>query len=103
MCHACGYIGQRSERAEFRCTNDESGVSEYQADLNAAANIAGRVDPWRACLGNRRAMTSWKAKLSNGRKIEDFPRRHRTGVLLTAPQSRERSAKTAQMTLVEWN
>ncbi len=45
-CHACGHIGKRSEQAEFRCTNSECWVSEYQADLNAVANVAGRVDPW---------------------------------------------------------
>lgn len=49
-CYVCGHIGQRSSQAEFRCTNADCWVSEYQADSNAAANIAGRVDPWeRAC------------------------------------------------------
>ena len=46
-CHACGHIGQRSSQAEFECTNDDCWVSEFQADINAAVNIAGRVDPWR--------------------------------------------------------
>ncbi len=45
-CHACGHIGRRSEQAEFGCMNADCWVSEYQADLNAAANIASRVDPW---------------------------------------------------------
>lgn len=45
-CHACGHLGSRSSQAAFRCTNDECWVSEYQADINAAANIAGRLDPW---------------------------------------------------------
>ena len=44
-CHACGHLGQRSEQAEFRCTNSVCWVTEYQADINAAANIAGRLDP----------------------------------------------------------
>lgn len=49
-CHACGHIGRRSSQAEFRCTNADCWVSEYQADLNAASNIAGRVDPWGESL-----------------------------------------------------
>ncbi|MGB9964124.1 RNA-guided endonuclease TnpB family protein [Halobacterium hubeiense] len=45
-CHACGNLGRRSAQAEFRCTNSECWVTEYQADINAAANIAGRLNPW---------------------------------------------------------
>ncbi|NKE38068.1 IS200/IS605 family element transposase accessory protein TnpB [Natronococcus sp. JC468] len=45
-CHACGHIGRRGSQAEFTCTNAECWVTEYQADINAAANIAGRFDPW---------------------------------------------------------
>ncbi|TKR26495.1 transposase [Natronomonas salsuginis] len=44
-CHACGHLGSRSSQAEFRCTNAECWVSEYQADINAAANIAGHLNP----------------------------------------------------------
>jgi putative transposase len=46
ICHACGEIGTRPKQAEFRCTNNDCWVSVYQADINAAANIAGRLDPW---------------------------------------------------------
>lgn len=49
-CHACGHIGSRSSQAAFRCTNEECWVSEYQADINAAANIASRVNPWGESL-----------------------------------------------------
>ncbi|ELY42719.1 RNA-guided endonuclease TnpB family protein [Natronorubrum tibetense] len=45
-CHACGHIGSRGSQAEFKCTNSKCWITEYQADINAAANIAGRVDPW---------------------------------------------------------
>ncbi|SDY53361.1 RNA-guided endonuclease TnpB family protein [Halobellus clavatus] len=45
-CHACGRLGQRSQQAEFVCPYDDCHISEFQADINAAANIAGRVDPW---------------------------------------------------------
>ncbi|RRJ28503.1 RNA-guided endonuclease TnpB family protein [Halocatena pleomorpha] len=49
-CHACGHLGSRSSQASFRCTNDECWVSKYQADINAAANIAGRLNPWGESL-----------------------------------------------------
>jgi putative transposase len=49
-CHECGHIGSRSSQAAFRCTNDDCWVSVYQADINAAANIAGRLDPWGESL-----------------------------------------------------
>ena len=49
-CHACGHLGSRSSQAAFRCTNPECWVSEYQADINAAANIAGRLNPWGESL-----------------------------------------------------
>jgi putative transposase len=49
-CHACGHLGSRSSQAAFRCTNGECWVTEYQADINAAANIAGRLDPWGESL-----------------------------------------------------
>jgi len=45
-CHACGRLGRRSEQAEFMCLYDDCHVSKFQADINAAANIARRVDPW---------------------------------------------------------
>ncbi|MDG5820192.1 transposase [Natronococcus sp. A-GB7] len=41
-CHACGEEGTRPQQATFRCSNDDCWVSEYQADLNAALNIADR-------------------------------------------------------------
>jgi IS605 OrfB family transposase len=49
-CHACQHVGYRSEQAEFRCSNVECWVSEYQADINAAVNIADRLDPWGESL-----------------------------------------------------
>ena len=45
-CHECGHIGRRAAQAEFVCTNDECHVTEFQADINAAASIAKRVNPW---------------------------------------------------------
>jgi putative transposase len=49
-CHACGHLGYRRRQATFRCTNDGCWVTEYQADINAAANIAGRLNPWGESL-----------------------------------------------------
>lgn len=48
-CHACNHVGYRNSD-EFRCTNDECWVSEYHADINAAVNIAERLDPWGESL-----------------------------------------------------
>jgi len=48
-CHACGHVGHR-DGDEFRCANEDCWVTEYHADLNAAANIAGRLDPWGESL-----------------------------------------------------
>jgi IS605 OrfB family transposase len=41
-CHVCGETGTRPQQATFRCTNDDCWVREYQADVNAALNIADR-------------------------------------------------------------
>ena len=49
-CHACQHIGYRPHQGTFRCTNEECWVSEYQADLNASANIANRLNPWGESL-----------------------------------------------------
>ena len=46
--HSCKYIGYRPRQAEFNCKNPECHVSTFQADMNASANIARRVDPSRA-------------------------------------------------------
>jgi len=35
-----------TRQAEFRCPNDDRHVSTFQADINASANIARRVDLW---------------------------------------------------------
>ena len=46
MCHACGRLGRRSQQAEFVCPYDDCHVSVFQADINAAANVARRANPW---------------------------------------------------------
>jgi putative transposase len=42
----CHRIGRRDSQVEFRCPHDDCHVSTFQADINASANIARRVDPW---------------------------------------------------------
>ena len=59
-CHACGHVGHR-DSDEFRCQHEGCWVTEYHADLNAAATIAGRLDPWGESL-------PWKPA------GDDFPR-----------------------------
>lgn len=46
ICHVCRRIGSRPHRGTFRCTTERCWVTTYQADLNAAVNIATRLDPW---------------------------------------------------------
>ena len=83
-CHACGHLGSRSSQAEFQCANSECWVSEYQADINAAANIADRVNPWGESV-------PWKPEL------DDSPR-DRSGSD-TATGHRTLSRKSRQTTL----
>ncbi|MDG5818248.1 transposase [Natronococcus sp. A-GB7] len=87
-CHACRHIGRRGSQAEFNCTNPECWVTEYQADINAAANIADRVDPWGESV-------PWKPER------DDSPRDGSS--LDSATAHREMSAKPAQTTLTEWS
>ena len=49
-CHSCEHIGYGPRQAEFKCKNPECHVSTFQADINASANIARRVDPWGESL-----------------------------------------------------
>ena len=43
-------IGYRPHQGTFKCTNGSCWVSEYQADLNAAANRVNRLNPWGKSL-----------------------------------------------------
>ncbi|WP_254538607.1 transposase [Halomarina litorea] len=49
-CHSCKHVGYRPRQAEFTCKNPECHVSTFQADINASANIARRVNPWGESL-----------------------------------------------------
>lgn len=43
-CHACDVEGTRPDRGTFECTNTSCYVTEFHADINAAANMAKRAD-----------------------------------------------------------
>ena len=86
-CHACGHLGARPVQAEFCCTNASCWVTEYQADINAAANIARRLNPWGESL-------PWK---SAG---DDSPRDGSGSDTTTG--RRESSREPRQMTLSEY-
>ncbi|WP_237560529.1 transposase [Halapricum salinum] len=46
ICHSCFHLGSRPSQAMFECRNEECHITTFQADINAAANIARRADPW---------------------------------------------------------
>jgi putative transposase len=51
ICHACRRIGTRPTQGEFHCKNEACHITTFQADINAAANIARRGDPrGESCL-----------------------------------------------------
>ncbi len=86
-CHCCGERGYRPKQATFKCSNSMCWVSEYQADLNAALNIADRY------LENRRLSTSTRISDSLDLSGESHSREHTSGddsaedgARLTAPQ-----------------
>ncbi|RQH00966.1 RNA-guided endonuclease TnpB family protein [Natrarchaeobius oligotrophus] len=87
-CHACGHLGHRESQAEFTCTNDDCHVTEFQADINAAANIAGRVDPWGESV-------PWEPERN------DSPRNGSAGDSATV--HRETSEKSSEMTLAAYS
>ncbi|TYL35825.1 transposase [Natronococcus pandeyae] len=87
-CHECGHIGRRGSQAEFRCTNDDCHVTEFQADINAAANIASRVDPWGESV-------PWEPER------DDSPRNGSASDSATV--HRETSEKSSQMTLAAYS
>lgn len=43
-CHQCNQIGERD--GSFECQNETCWVSTYQSDINAAAVLAKRYNPW---------------------------------------------------------
>ena len=83
-CHACDRLGGRNEQAEFVCPYDDCHVTEFQADINAAANIAARVDPWGESV-------PWEPER------DDSPRNGSASDSATV--HRETSEKSSQMTL----
>ncbi len=76
-CHACGHLGSRPSQAAFQCTNAECWVTECQADINAAANIAGRLNPWgeRCALRPHTDDSSWDGSASDSTAEHRTPSR----------------------------
>ena len=87
-CHACNRLGHRDEQAEFACPHDDCHVSEFQADINAAANIASRVNPWGESV-------RWEPGCNDS--PQDGSGRD------TATVHREPSEKPSQMTLTAYS
>ncbi|TSD13537.1 transposase [Haloglomus irregulare] len=88
-CHVCGEKGARPEQARFRCTNDECWVGEYQADVNAAINIADR---YRSGESQRRSNRDTGKKATGDDSATD-------GASLTGPQDTQADAESRQTTL----
>ncbi|EMA51709.1 RNA-guided endonuclease TnpB family protein [Halococcus salifodinae] len=81
-CHVCGETGYRPEQAEFRCTNEECWLTSYQADVNAALNIADR----------------YSSGESRSREHTDGDDSAGDGARLTAPQDSQADGETHQQT-----
>jgi IS605 OrfB family transposase len=88
-CHACGEHGYRPRQATFRCSNDECWVGEYQADVNAAINIADR---YRSGESHRRSDRTSRQKAGDDDLATD-------GASLTGPQDSQADAEIQQETL----
>ena len=82
-CHCCGETGSRPTQATFKCPNSECWVSEYQADMNAALDIADR----------------YPSGESHPREHTDSDDSAEDGGRLTAPQDSQADADTQQLTL----
>jgi IS605 OrfB family transposase len=82
-CHACSEEGTRPQQATFKCSNDACWVEEYQADINAALNIADR----------------YLSGESRSRKHENDNDSAEDGASLTGPQDSQADAETQQATL----
>ena len=87
-CHACNRLGHRDEQAEFVCPHDDCHISKFQADINAAANIASRVNPWGESV-------RWEPGCNDS--PQDGSGRD------TATVHREPSEKPSQMTLTAYS
>ncbi|TYL37190.1 transposase [Natronococcus pandeyae] len=86
-CHACDRLGRRDEQAEFVCPHDDCHITKFQADINAAANIAARVDPWGESV-------PWEPER------DDSPRNGSASDSATV--HRETSEKSSQMTFASY-
>ena len=88
-CHACKEVGSRRHQATFSCTNNDCWVSEYQADVNGALNIADRYPAGESQPQSDR---------DSGQKVvaDDSGG---DGASLTGPQDSQADAEPQQITL----
>ncbi|ELZ03217.1 IS1341-type transposase [Natrialba chahannaoensis JCM 10990] len=82
-CHCCGERGTRPDQATFKCTNSECWVRKYQADVNAALNIADR---YLSGESHHREHTGDNDSAEDGGR-------------LTGPQDSQADAEAQQLTL----
>lgn len=87
-CHACGKVGSRPRQATFRCSNDDCWVTEYQADVNGAMNIADR---YRSGESHRQSDRTSRQKAGDDDSATD-------GASLTGPQDSHADAEPQQVT-----
>ena len=88
-CHACKEVGSRRHQATFSCTNNDCWVSEYQADINGALNIADRYP-----VGERQPQSD----RDSGQKVVANDSGG-DGASLTGPQDSQADAEPQQTTL----
>jgi len=90
QCHACKEIGYRSQQASYRCSNDDCWLSEYQADINGAINIADRYPTGESHPQTGQSFVGEKAGVDDSGG---------DGASLTGPQDSQANAETQQVTL----
>jgi len=88
-CHVCKEVGSRRHQGTFSCTTGDCWVSEYQADINGALNIADRYP-----AGENQPQSDQRS----GQKVvgNDLGG---DGASLTGPQDSQADAEPQQMTL----
>ncbi|MFW5984161.1 MAG: zinc ribbon domain-containing protein, partial [Halobacteria archaeon] len=96
-CHECGEEGSRPHQATFRCTNDDCWVSEFQADVNGATNIAQRYLHGES----RQQKTEGDDSVEDGAvaSVSSPPSELRSETELTQPQDGPTEGETRPTTL----
>jgi IS605 OrfB family transposase len=93
-CHSCHRIGRRASQAEFRCPYEDCHLSTFQADINAAANIARRIDPWGESVPLDKAERDDSPRDGSGRDTATTPREQSSSQQMTLTAFRESEPST---------